>query len=111
MRGRGERVDDLPAGAAARLRGRRVLIFKPAFGISTVWAYRRMAAEAPASYLPPAQAEARLAAWLDDPARINYWLIAFVLFLLGGATWFVRRWLLSAAESSPRHGVRDARTV
>jgi phospholipase D1/2 len=53
----------------------------------------------------------QLQAWLDDPARINYWLIAFVLFLLGGATWFVRRWLLSAAASSPRHGVRDARTV
>ena len=31
-------------------------------------------------------------------------------FLLGGATWFVRRWLLSAADS-PRHGVRDARTT
>lgn len=53
----------------------------------------------------------QLQAWLDDPARINYWLIAFVLFLLGAATWFVRRWLLSAAASSPRHGVRDARTV
>lgn len=53
----------------------------------------------------------QLQTWLDDPARINYWLIAFVLFLLGGATWFVRRWLLSAAASSPRHGVRDARTA
>jgi phosphatidylserine/phosphatidylglycerophosphate/cardiolipin synthase-like enzyme/uncharacterized membrane protein YdjX (TVP38/TMEM64 family) len=53
----------------------------------------------------------QLQAWLDNPARINYWLIAFVLFLLGGATWFVRRWLLSAAASSSRHGVRDARTV
>jgi phosphatidylserine/phosphatidylglycerophosphate/cardiolipin synthase-like enzyme/uncharacterized membrane protein YdjX (TVP38/TMEM64 family) len=53
----------------------------------------------------------QLQIWLDDPARINYWLIAFVLFLLGGATWFVRRWLLSAAADSPRHGVRDARTV
>lgn len=53
----------------------------------------------------------QLQTWLDDPARINYWMIAFVLFLLGGATWFVRRWLLSAAASSSRHGVRDARTV
>jgi uncharacterized membrane protein YdjX (TVP38/TMEM64 family) len=53
----------------------------------------------------------QLQTWLDDPARINYWLIALVLFLLGGATWFVRRWLLSAAASTPRHGVRDARTV
>jgi len=53
----------------------------------------------------------QLQAWLDDPARINYWLIAFVLFLLGGASWLVRRWLLSAAASSPGHGVSDARTV
>ena len=53
----------------------------------------------------------QLQTWLEDPGRINYWLIGFVLFLLGGATWFVRRWLLSAAASSPRHGVRDPRTV
>lgn len=53
----------------------------------------------------------QLQAWLDDPARINYWLIAVVLFLLGGATWFVRRWLISAAATTPRHGVSDARIV
>lgn len=70
MRGRGERVAPLPAPAAARLRGRRVLVFKPAFGISTAWAYGQMAARAPASYLPAADAEARLAAWVrDDGAR------------------------------------------
>jgi uncharacterized membrane protein YdjX (TVP38/TMEM64 family) len=51
----------------------------------------------------------QLQAWMEDPARINYWLIAFALFVLGGATWFVRRWLLSAASTSPRHGVSDAR--
>ena len=38
MRGRGERIEALPASAAARLRGRRVLLFKPSFGISTPWA-------------------------------------------------------------------------
>jgi len=64
MRGRGECVEPLPPAAAARLRGRRVLIFKPSFSISTVWAYRQLAAGAPASYLPAAEAEARLAAWL-----------------------------------------------
>lgn len=54
----------------------------------------------------------QLSAWLDDPGRINYWAIALVLALLGGATWLVRRWLISAAAtSSPRHGVSDARTV
>ncbi len=68
MRGRGERVETLPAAAAARLRGRRVLVFKPDFGIGTPWAYQRLAAEAPAGYVPAVEAEARLAAWLADPA-------------------------------------------
>ena len=67
MRGRGERVAALPAAAAARLRGRRVLVFKPDFGIGTPWAYQRLAAEAPAGYVPVADAEARLTAWLADP--------------------------------------------
>jgi 4-diphosphocytidyl-2-C-methyl-D-erythritol kinase len=66
MRGRGEDVQPLPVQAATRLRGKRVLIFKPPFGISTVWAYRQMAAGAPATYLAPAEAEARLAAWVGD---------------------------------------------
>ena len=45
---------------------RRVLVFKPAFGVATPWAYRQLAAQ-PGSYLPPAEAEARLAAWRGDP--------------------------------------------
>lgn len=68
MRGRGERLAPLPAAAAARLRGRRVLVFKPAFGIATPWAYGRLVAGAPGSYLPEADAEAKLAAWLGDAA-------------------------------------------
>ena len=68
MRGRGERVETLPAAAAARLRERRVLVFKPSFGISTPWAYQRLAAAAPAGYVPVAEAEARLTAWLADPS-------------------------------------------
>lgn len=63
MRGRGERVEDVAATPTARLHGRRVLIFKPGFGISTPWAYARMAAK-PETYLPAVQAEARLAEWL-----------------------------------------------
>ena len=62
MRGRGERIEPLAAGAT-RLRRRRVLIFKPGFGVPTPWAYARLAAEAPASYLPATEAEARLAEW------------------------------------------------
>ncbi len=67
MRGRGERVEPLPDPAAARLRGRRVLLFKPGFGINTPWAYQRMIARG-TDYLPAAEAEARLAAWLGGKA-------------------------------------------
>jgi 4-diphosphocytidyl-2-C-methyl-D-erythritol kinase len=85
MRGRGEHIAPLPPPAATRLRGRRVLIFKPAFGISTPWAYGRMVARDRARrdfltvreditsriYLPPTEAEARLKTWLasDRPAE------------------------------------------
>ena len=86
MRGRGERIAPLPAAAAARLSGRRVLLFKPAFGIATAWAYRRLAEKAASAdlaadgsltearrsparpYLSVDDAEARLSAWVADPA-------------------------------------------
>jgi 4-diphosphocytidyl-2-C-methyl-D-erythritol kinase len=71
MRGRGERVEPLPAAAAARISGRRVLLFKPSFGISTPWAYGRMATGAPAHYRPEAEAEAHLAAWLKGSALLE----------------------------------------
>jgi len=73
MRGRGDRVEPLPDAAARRLRGRRVLLFKPAaFGVATAWAYATLASFAKASeagaaagaYLPAAEAERRLAAWV-----------------------------------------------
>ncbi len=65
MRGRGERVEALPEAGAAKLRGRRVVVFKPSFGISTPWAYKQMAARAPGSYLPAEQAEPRLREWIE----------------------------------------------
>jgi 4-diphosphocytidyl-2-C-methyl-D-erythritol kinase len=66
LRGRGERIEPLPASARTRLSGRRVLIFKPAFGISTPWAYARLAAGAPRNYLPASVAEAQVARWLNE---------------------------------------------
>lgn len=75
MRGRGERLEPLPASAAARLAGRRVLVFKPAFGVETAWAYGRLAEQAGrhdplggGGYVPPAEAEARLGEWVRDAA-------------------------------------------
>jgi phospholipase D1/2 len=54
----------------------------------------------------------QLQVWLDDPSRINYWLIALVLLVLGAATWYVRRWLMAEAPaSSSQHGVRGPRTT
>ncbi len=75
MRGRGERLESVPTGAAQRLSGRRVLLFKPGFGIATPWAYGRLAALAsahragPPAYCPSAEAEERLAAWLANDAE------------------------------------------
>ena len=63
MRGRGERLEFLSAAERARLSGRRVLVCRPGFGIETPWAYGRLVAGAPGSYMPAAKAEARLAAW------------------------------------------------
>lgn len=68
MRGRGERLTPVARDVAARIRGRSVLVFKPAFGVSTPWAYGQLVAKAPASYMAPAEAEARLQRWLDDGA-------------------------------------------
>ncbi len=67
MRGRGERMEAWPAGARARVAGQRVLVFKPPFGVSTAWAYGRLAATAPGSYVPENDAEARVAGWLASP--------------------------------------------
>lgn len=65
MRGRGERIDLLPA--AARLHGRRVLLFKPSFGVGTPWAYQRMITRG-TDYMPATEAEERLAAWTQGNA-------------------------------------------
>ena len=87
MRGRGEHLAALSASAVARLRGRRVLLFKPGFAISTHWAYERMARGAPQHYLPAPEAEARLAAWLRGGVSMEEFLfnnmedVAFAKYL------------------------------
>ena len=70
MRGRGESITLMSGSAAARLRGRQVLLFKPAFGISTPWAYQRMIARG-ADYIPAAEAEHKLAAWQGGAAPVE----------------------------------------
>jgi 4-diphosphocytidyl-2-C-methyl-D-erythritol kinase len=84
MRGRGERVEPLTDAEHAALRGRRLLLFKPDFGVSTADAYRQMkememaangergagseaALPSRSPYISETAAEARLAAWRRDP--------------------------------------------
>lgn len=67
MRGRGEQLEELPATAVDCLRGRRLLVFKPSFGIPTPWAYRRMIARG-GDYVPSVEAEGRLAGWVHGAA-------------------------------------------
>jgi 4-diphosphocytidyl-2-C-methyl-D-erythritol kinase len=74
MRGRGERIERLADAAAGRLAGRRVVLFKPGFGIGTAWAYRRMAALAGSPgpvYLAEAEAERRVADWTTGDAPVE----------------------------------------
>jgi 4-diphosphocytidyl-2-C-methyl-D-erythritol kinase len=65
MRGRGEQIVPLPSPASDRLRGRRVLIFKPNFAVATAWAYAQMARRG-TDYLRREEAEERLAIWVDN---------------------------------------------
>jgi 4-diphosphocytidyl-2-C-methyl-D-erythritol kinase len=67
MRGRGERTEVLSEAAAKRIRGRRVLLFKPGFSVSTAWAYGRMVARG-SDYLRAGEAESRLSAWTQGRA-------------------------------------------
>lgn len=70
MRGRGEHIEALPASVAQSWSGRRVLVFRPAFGVATAWAYKALAAR-PEWYLPEHEAEARLAGWLRDGGGLD----------------------------------------
>lgn len=87
MRGRGERLEVLDEAAARRLRGRRVLVCHPGFGVETPWAYGRLAAGAPETYSAAEDAEGRLAAWrrgaieLEELLENSFERVVFAKFL------------------------------
>ena len=66
MRGRGERLEILPAAARAALAGRKVVLAKPPFGVPTPEAYGLLVKAG--KYRPAAQAEAELTGWLARPS-------------------------------------------
>ncbi len=103
MRGRGERITPLPAEAARRLVGRRVLVFKPDFGVETAWAYQALAAR-PEWYADAAAEEARLAAWFADGRAPAESLLANTLEHPVFTKWLALPALLDQLRE--RHGVR-----
>ena len=103
MRGRGERISPLPDAAARRLVGRRVLVFKPAFGVETAWAYQALAAR-PEWYADAAAEEARLAAWFADGRASAESLLANTLEHPVFTKWLALPALLDQLRE--RHGVR-----
>ncbi|WP_269537913.1 4-(cytidine 5'-diphospho)-2-C-methyl-D-erythritol kinase [Cerasicoccus fimbriatus] len=66
MRGRGEHLSDLEPAANDALKGQRLIIFKPSFGVETGWAYGRMKANG-SWYLPTEKAEDMLSQWQASP--------------------------------------------
>lgn len=66
MQGRGEVLSPVPGAVRSALEGQRLLLFKPDFGISTVWAYQTMKAGAPEYYESEAVALARLKTFEED---------------------------------------------
>ena len=71
MRGRGDVITPVPPKGTRRIAGRRLLLFKPAFGISTPWAYGQLAQRAPSDYAPAVDTEVKLAAWLADERPLD----------------------------------------
>lgn len=65
MRGRGEVIEPLEAGLAKQLRGTRLALFRPGFGVETAGAYGRLIAGAPDSYESEATGVARLERFIE----------------------------------------------
>ena len=66
MRGRGEDIHPLDRGKASKLTGKKILLFKPEFSISTRWAYREMDKRTEESAGSLEKTEKNLADWLRD---------------------------------------------
>ena len=65
MRGRGERLEPLPDAVAQRLKGQKLVLFRPEFPIGTAWAYGALRAGAPASYEPASETASRLSDFIN----------------------------------------------
>ena len=74
MRGRGEQIEFLPERILRKLEGRRLLLFKPDFGVETAWAYGQMIRDHEQGrrvYVSAEEAETRLQAWLSGKVPLE----------------------------------------
>jgi 4-diphosphocytidyl-2-C-methyl-D-erythritol kinase len=69
MRGRGEVLDALDEEAVSRLRGRRIVLFRPPFAVNTGWAFCQLV-QAPGSYMSETDA-VKIVADFRDRAPID----------------------------------------
>ena len=70
LRGRGERIEVLPEACVDRILGRRILLFRPEFEISTPWAYGRLTKDA-TNFSSAQEVEGRLLDWIESDRPIN----------------------------------------
>ena len=78
MRGRGEVIEPVAAEVAERLRGTRVVLFRPNFGVETAGAYGRLVAGAPGSYEPEAAGVARMEHFIESGTLADVLFNSFV---------------------------------
>lgn len=69
MRGRGEEIERLSDAAKRSLAGESLVLFKPAFGISTPWAYQSLARSG--DYAEASETEKRLSAWKEGALSLS----------------------------------------
>jgi 4-diphosphocytidyl-2-C-methyl-D-erythritol kinase len=65
MRGRGEVIEPLQSSLAERLKGKRLVLFRPDFGVDTAAAYKRLVAGGSENYESEAAAAARLERFIE----------------------------------------------
>lgn len=70
MRGRGEKLSDIPQKAQELVSSIKLVVFKPDFSINTGWAYKTMR-ENGGWYIPEKYAEDMLKVWLENPSIEN----------------------------------------
>ena len=70
MRGRGEKLEPLDEDERRILDGTPIALFKPAFGISTLWAYKALAADI-SQYANPSTVERSLDGWRDGKLPLS----------------------------------------